>query len=138
MRAVINESLSRNTLVTSSADVADSTSTRIQRAIQRYSEGITMALLRCTGLVQKWHALVPPCAPLCCKYRCWWWLFWARPSTRRRDAVCAPFQRTQLTTHTFFASKYRRCQRTRLFSLLPETVSQNRYECVNTARSLSC
>ncbi|OWR41594.1 chordin [Danaus plexippus plexippus] len=55
-------------VVRGSVDVADSTSAAsIDRA--RYIESITITLLRCTGLMQKWHALDVPLRPLrCCKY----------------------------------------------------------------------
>lgn len=76
-------------------------------------------------LVVKWHAVVRPPAPAphCCKYSCCCWLFLARPSTRRRDAVCSPFQRTPLT-RIFCKKIYSRCQRTRSFTTFIMTFSQ--------------
>lgn len=73
---------------------------------QDYIESITMALLRCTGSQcrngTRWS---PPCARSAAANSCWCLLFRARPSTRRRDAVCSPFQRSPLTNTRIFCEK---------------------------------
>lgn len=84
-----------------------------------YIESITMALLRCSGLVQKWHALASPCARAAAANIA----AGSGYSERGRRPAAATPSVCLFSDHnlqlTIFASKYRRCQRTSSLFVIP-------------------
>lgn len=78
------------------------------------------------AVVQKWHALVPPCARAAAANIA----AAAGYSGRGRRPVAATpsarlFSEHNLQ-HTFFANKYRRCQRTRSFTIFTKSYSKKK------------
>lgn len=73
------------------AAAADAASAPVQRVGLYREQSITMALLRCTGRLQKWHAPLPPAPAAVANIAaaCGYSGRGRRPE--RRDAVCAPF-----------------------------------------------
>lgn len=75
-----------------SGDVADAASARPRPLITTISRALQWHYSDAPGGGAEMARAGAPLRPRrCCKYSCCCWLFRARPSTRRRDAVCSPF-----------------------------------------------